>query len=108
MSNSISVPTPENFIFRHAVGGHGWYDLAPFVYDEGSGRLDYVYFSLSAQRPEPISISAGPGSLEVKLASKKTDKEEAARVVRHILRLDEDLEDFYSTVGGHEHFNWVG
>ena len=25
-----------------------------------------------------------------------------------MLRLDEDIEDFYRTVGGHEHFSWVG
>lgn len=107
MSNTILVPTPKNFIFRHAVGGHGWYDLRPFEYDEAAARLDYVYFSPATRRPEPVSVTAGPGALEVRLGSKKTDRAEAEKVVRHVLRLDEDLEDFYSTVGGHEHFDWV-
>jgi 3-methyladenine DNA glycosylase/8-oxoguanine DNA glycosylase len=107
MSNTILIPTQKNFSFRHAVGGHGWYDLQPFVYDEAAERLDYVYFSSISRRPEPVTITNGRGSVEVRLASKKTNAEEAANVVRHVLRLDEDLEDFYSTVGGHEHFGWV-
>lgn len=107
MSNTILIPTPKKFSFSNAVGGHGWYDLPPFVYDEAAERLDYVYFSKSSRRPEPVTLTNGPGAIELTLASKRTDKNEAARVVRHVLRLDEDLQDFYSTVGGHEHFAWV-
>jgi 3-methyladenine DNA glycosylase/8-oxoguanine DNA glycosylase len=107
MSNSFSIPTPKNFNFRHAVGGHGWYDLPPFHYDETAGRLDYVYFSPVSERAEPVSVTNGSGALEIKLASKRTNENEAASIVRHVLRLDEDLADFYSTVGGHEHFTWV-
>jgi 3-methyladenine DNA glycosylase/8-oxoguanine DNA glycosylase len=107
MSNSIFIPTPENFSFRHAVGGHGWYDLAPFAYDETAGRLDYVYFSPISRRAEVLAMTDGPNAVAVKLASKRTNSDEAAAVVRHVLRLGEELDDFYSAVRGHEHFSWV-
>ena len=108
MSNHISIPVPGNFCFKRAVAGHGWYDLPPFSYDEGAGILAYTYFSRTLGRAESISISEAAGSLRVDLTSKGGDKDEAARVARHMLRLDEDIEDFYRTVGGHEHFSWVG
>ena len=64
MSNSILIPTPKSFNFRHAVGGHGWYDLPPFKYDEARGRLDYVYFSPITRRPEPVTVANGSGTIE--------------------------------------------
>ncbi len=107
MSNSILIPTPEGFHFRRAVTGHGWYDLAPFSFDEPRGRLDYVYISRAKGQPEGITITESTGGVEVTTASKRTDPGEAAAVARHVLRLDENLEDFYSAVRGHEHFAWV-
>lgn len=107
MSNTILIPTAKNFNFRHSVGGHGWYDLPPFQYDEAAGRLFYAYFSKKSGRSESVTVTEVPGSLKIDLASKKTDKTEAANVVRHILRLDENFEEFYSAVRGHDHFRWV-
>jgi len=107
MSNSFFVPTPDKFNFRHAVGGHGWYDLAPFEFDEAAGRLDYAYSSQSSGRCESLSMAERPGGIEVTVGSKRADETEAAAMVRHILRLDEGLEDFYAAVRGHEHFDWV-
>ena len=107
MSNKFSIPTPPDFSFRTAVGGHGWYDLPPFVYDEAAGKLGYTYHGRSG-RVESVTILADSGSLSVELATAKGDVEEAAQVVRHILRFDEDFAEFYEAIRAEESFAWVG
>lgn len=106
MSNSFAIPIPPDFSFRTAVGGHGWYDLPPFDYDQAAGVLRYTYRSRLG-RAESISIQAADGSLWVELGSAYVDVEEAAQLVRHILRLDEDLAEFYEATEGVERFEWV-
>lgn len=107
MSNTFFLPTPDNFNFRHAVGGHGWYDLAPFEYDEAAGTLHYAYSSRSSGRAESVSMAERPGGIEITAGSRRTDPAEAAELARHVLRLDEGMEDFYATVRENEHFAWV-
>lgn len=107
MSNTISIPTPKKFNFQRAVTGHGWYDLPPFKYDEGKNTLQYAFYSPKTRRAEALSITdAGRSRLSISL-SEKVDPDEAARIVRHILRIDEDLDDFYATISGSEPFSWV-
>ena len=107
MSNTFTVPTPKDFSFRRSVGSHGWYDLMPFHYDEAGRRLTYTYFSPTSGRAVSLSISRRNGSLAVKLSSPEADRAEARKIVRHILRLDEDLNDFYETVCCHDGFAWI-
>ncbi|MGD9562632.1 MAG: DNA-3-methyladenine glycosylase [Pyrinomonadaceae bacterium] len=107
MSNKFRIPTTGDFIFRHAVGGHGWYDLAPFEYDEAAGRLDYAYESRRTGRSEALTMTAGKRAVEVSLASRRADAGEASDIVGHILRLDEAFDDFYSSVSGFEGLAWV-
>lgn len=107
MSNTIFIPTPKSFSFRHAVGGHGWYDLSPFEYDEAGGTLDYAYRSRKTGRSEHVTMKDGGDGIEAMLASKRADAEEASAVVRHVLRIDEDLAGFYAAVAGSESFQWI-
>lgn len=107
MSNGILIPTPEKFSFKQAVGGHGWYDLSPFEYDETAGTLSYAFVGKSSGRAESVTVRENGGHLLLDLASRKADKAEAANIVRHVLRLDEDLDEFYRTVDGHEPLLWV-
>ena len=107
MSNTFFLPTPANFNFRIAVGGHGWYDLPPFKFDEATGTLAYVYLSRKTGKAESLTITGGEGGLAVEMASGKADREEAERLVTHVLRLDEDLDDFYRSVDDDEAFEWV-
>ena len=107
MSNTFSIPTLKDFSFGRSVGGHGWYDLMPFDYDEDRGLLSYTYFSRISARAESLTIQGRNGSLTVRASSETVDKAEARAMVRHILRLDDDLEDFYATVCVHDGFEWV-
>lgn len=108
MSNTISIPTPENFNFRMAVTGHGWYDLLPFEFDPSVGSLKYVFTSRFSGLPESIWIKAGTGGRLRVTVSDAANKQEVREVVRHILRIDEDYSDFYSVAAGYEPFEWVG
>jgi len=107
MSNTFTIPTPEDFSFRRSVGSHGWYDLMPFVYDEKRRRLMYSYFSSVSGRAEAITITRRSGSLVVTTSSTTISRPEAKAVVRHILRLDEDLKEFYESVCSHDGFDWI-
>jgi 3-methyladenine DNA glycosylase/8-oxoguanine DNA glycosylase len=107
MSNTFTIPTPEDFSFRRSVGSHGWYDLMPFEYDEKRGRLTYSYFSSVSRCAEAITITRRSGSLTVNTSSATIDRPEARAVVRHILRLDEDLKEFYESVSSHDGFDWI-
>ena len=65
MSNTFFLPTPANFNFLIAVGGHGWYDLPPFKFDEATGTLAYVYLSKKTGKAESLTITGGEGGLAV-------------------------------------------
>ncbi len=107
MSNSFTIPTPKDFSFRRSVGSHGWYDLLPFEYDETKRKLSYTYFSPASGGPVSLTIARRDGLLSVRSASPRVDRLEAGAVVRRVLRLDEDLGDFYESVCCHDGFEWV-
>jgi len=106
MSNDISIPTSGKFSFLQAVCGHGWYDLSPFNFDPTGQRLTYVYVGRSSARPVWIELRHEAECLLIS-TSRKKDVSEATGVARHILRMDEDLEDFYSATRGDAGFSWV-
>lgn len=108
MSNLIEIPRPKNFSFEHTVNGHGWCDLLPFEYDEASGRLDYVFRSVRSGKPVSVSIAEYGKMLMLETSAKKADKDEVLRAVGHILRFDDDLDDFYSIVSKEGSLCWVG
>lgn len=107
MSNEISIPTPKNFNFRRVVMGHGWYDLPPFVFDEAANTLFYVFSSRISGKSEPVLISDGGRSRLKVSVSKTADADEVGRVIRHVLRIDEDFGEFYSALDGHGGLKWV-
>ncbi len=107
MSNQINIPRPNNFSFAHTVNGHGWSDLLPFEYNEMTGKLHYVFHSSRSGVPVSASISEKGKMLRIETASQNVEKDEVLSNIRHILRLDEDLDDFYSTIGNHETLAWV-
>jgi 3-methyladenine DNA glycosylase/8-oxoguanine DNA glycosylase len=90
----VKVPIPEGFSFRHAVQGHGWYDLAPFQFDEAALSLSYVFRDRKSGRPVAGTITESKGTLTVSLNG-DADAKGILRDVKHILRFDEPLGKFY-------------
>jgi 3-methyladenine DNA glycosylase/8-oxoguanine DNA glycosylase len=84
----MKITTPDNFNFERAIFDHGWYQLLPFEIDETNQKLSYVFGSET-----PISATLSVESNQIKIES--SDAQSVEKSVRHILRLDENFDDFY-------------
>src|SRR5690606_5992842 len=102
----IKVSIPEGFSFRHAVQGHGWYDLAPFRFDEDASSLSYVFRDRKTGRPVEGTIKEVNLSLAVSLNG-DADPAGIIRDVKHILRFDEPLEKFYEISADKPGIDWA-
>lgn len=104
----ISIPVPHNFSFKRTALSHGWCELLPFEFDQASWRLLRV-IDLGAGQPVTVTVTANKRALNVGL-KRRVGKRAAARIaqdVRHMLRLDDDLAEFYDAVSKDKDFSWI-
>ncbi|CAN5301412.1 hypothetical protein BH20ACI2_BH20ACI2_16820 [soil metagenome] len=106
MNSTIFIEVPESFSFRATVYSHGWCELRPFVLDKENWSLSYV-FSGAGSSPVPVSISEEKGKLRIDLESAVGDPQSIIAQARHILRLDDDLSEFYDVISDNENLRWV-
>lgn len=105
----LKIRTPRNFSFRRTVASHGWYQLPPFGLDTRKWELSRV-IDLGQRPPTTIFLTGRKNYIRVQ-TSRTLTKPEAAIVLRdarHVLRLDDDLHDFYSTTESDPEFSWIG
>jgi len=107
MPETLEIRLPRKFSFRHTVQSHGWYDLPPFEHADGSKTLVYVFQRSEKDEAISVTISNTGGKLLVDLSAKPRDVERIERGIRHILRLDEDLAEFYSALEHDERLAWI-
>ncbi|MEP6704926.1 MAG: hypothetical protein ABJB34_08985, partial [Acidobacteriota bacterium] len=107
MRTKLFLATPANFSFRHTVYSHGWSELLPFQLDVENWRLEYVFAGPASARPISAIIYGTEGGLEVDVSGKRFDKVKLLQDVRHILRLDDPLDDFYILTDGEERLKWI-
>jgi N-glycosylase/DNA lyase len=104
----LTIKTPRDFNFRRTVLSHGWYALLPFELDKKSWTLVRV---LDGGQTEPVTVklSSTHGAIKVSTSRRlgKKAAREIERDIRHILRLDDDLREFYQTVAANPEFAWV-
>jgi len=108
MTTGITIPTPKTFNFPRTVISHGWCELLPFALDRDSWELTRV-IALDPRPPVTVRVSSLKREVLVK-PSRKLTKVEGSRVerdVRHILRLDDDLSGFYTTMTSTPDFEWI-
>jgi len=105
MGAKLYLETPASFSFRHTVYSHGWSDLLPFQLDDENWRLKYVF----AGRTKPVSVVMyeGEGGVMIETSTKNFDESKLLRDVRHILRLDDPLEEFYGLTDAEDRLKWV-
>ena len=106
MGKSLFLATPVNFSFRHTVYSHGWSELAPFALDDEAWRLSYVFTGKGA-KPVLATVSEAEGGVEIEVSAGKFDEVRLLKDVRHILRLDDPLDEFYSITDVEERLKWV-
>ncbi len=107
MPNTVFIDVPADFNFRSTVYSHGWCELAPFDLDLEKWRLSYV-FSDENVGAVPAVIFEEKSKIRIDLAKEVFDTRKTVRDVRHLLRLDDDLDGFYRIIDGHERLNWIG
>lgn len=104
----IIIPTPPEFSFKRTVISHGWCELLPFSIDRENWVLSRT-LDLKNARPVMISIRGKNRALVVDV-SRSLGRQAAQQVsddVRHMLRLDDNIEAFYSLVAVDADFNWI-
>lgn len=95
MPTEFTIETPANFDLETAVCGHGWYDLAPFKWNAESKSLGYVFRSKNGRTASAGEVNQSGSKLVVTLHKASVGIDKVERDVRHILRLDDQLSDFY-------------
>ena len=103
----LKIPTPQNFSFRRTVASHGWYQLPPFGLEKW--ELSRV-IDVGKKPPVTIVLTERKNHVRVRTARPLTKSETAIvlRDARHVLRLDDDLEQFYLATARDPEFAWVG
>jgi 3-methyladenine DNA glycosylase/8-oxoguanine DNA glycosylase len=107
MTAKLILETPPDFNFKTAVFSHGWCELQPFALDQENWRLSYVF---TAPEPIPATVSDAGGRLEVEIEGASADEAALAKIardVRHMLRFDEQLGDFYRLTRREKRLAWV-
>ncbi len=107
MSNILSINIPRNFSFRHTIRSHGWSGLLPFEIDEAKSSLSYVFKTNESNRPLYATISQDSGMLKIECDRSDFDTEKVLTNVRHMLRLDDDLDAFYDAIGKEASLKWI-
>lgn len=105
----ITIPAPSGFSFKRTAVSHGWSGLPPFRLDEIRWTLKRVIDPGEDQQPVEVEISGAKGAIKVTTAGRpsKRTAEKIARDVRHMLRLDDDMNSFYELVADDPDFNWI-
>lgn len=106
MPTKLSLPVPQGFRLKSVVFSHGWYDLAPFVWNADSAVLSSAI--TLADSPLDLSISQ-PTESELSIRSSSTvprsQKKDLERIVGEMLGLHLDIEPFFAKSG--KRFHWA-
>lgn len=105
---NLTIKTGDDFNFYRTVLSHGWCALLPFELHRESWTLIRV---LDRGQAEPVTVKIFPArnaigvSITHRLARKAI--QEIERDVRHMFRLDDDLQGFYQAVAANPEFAWI-
>jgi 3-methyladenine DNA glycosylase/8-oxoguanine DNA glycosylase len=95
MKLSLSARKPFNF--RNTVRSHGWYQMAPFDYDEEANLLNYV-IRLETGKLLEIQFREAPDGISVETQAKLTKAEvsDLTKAVTWMFGLEMDFSAFYA------------
>lgn len=104
----ITFATPREFSFRRTIISHGWCQLLPFKIDDEKWQLTRT-LDLQDAGPVTITISAIKRALVIR-TSRRLNQAATKKVVadvRHMLRLDDNIAEFYRIIAEDNDFNWI-
>lgn len=95
---TLTVPAPAPFDFHSAARAHGWVALRPFEWHEPDLELRRVH-QLNTGQVVRLRVSEKDNVLQIQIDAGQpltaADEAEIRQAVRRMLRLDEDLSEFY-------------
>jgi N-glycosylase/DNA lyase len=94
--NTIYLDTPKHFDFKRTIYSHGWSELLPFEIDAENWQLSYVFDG------KKTTISEADGKIKLENIDEKNVKH-----IKHILRFDENLSEFYKLTKSEKDFSWI-
>ena len=104
----ITFATPREFSFKRTVISHGWCQLLPFKIDDEKWQLTRT-LDLGDASPVTVIIRGTKRAVVIK-TSRRLNQAATKKVVaevRHMLRLDDNIADFYRLVAEDNDFNWI-
>ncbi|MFN2499189.1 MAG: DNA-3-methyladenine glycosylase [Pyrinomonadaceae bacterium] len=104
----LTIATPRDFSFKRTVISHGWCELLPFEIDRENWTLRRA-LDLKDEQPVTIALTAKGRHLRIE-TSRRLSQRSAKNVVadvRHLLRLDDDMAQFYGLMANETEFAWV-
>lgn len=107
MPTKLTLEKTSDFNFKTAVYSHGWSQLLPFQIDLETWRLSCVF---SAPKPVSAVVYEENGAIEISVADddlSDESKQKILRDARRILRLDDDLREFYRLTKKEKRLAWV-
>ena len=104
----ITFATPREFSFKRTIISHGWCQLLPFKIDDEKWQLTRT-LDLQDASPVTITITATRRAVVIKM-SRRLNQAATKKVVadvRHMLRLDDNIDEFYRLLLADSDFNWI-
>lgn len=104
----LAIATPRDFSFKRTAISHGWCELLPFEIDRENWTLRRA-LDLKDEQPVTIALTAKGRHLRIE-TSRRLSQRSANKViadVRHMLRLDDDMAQFYGLMANETEFAWV-
>lgn len=110
MSKTFLIKKPENFNFKRTIYSHGWSELPPFQLDTEKWELEYVFANEYLRNPLSASISENGNFIKTEILENKISERAKQKILwdlKHILRMDEDLTEFYSLSDAERRLSWI-
>lgn len=104
----LSITVPRTFNFKRTVISHGWCALLPFSLDRQRWVLSRV-IDLPSGAPVTVDIAKKRNQLLIQ-TSRNLTKGTVDKVlsdVRHMLRLDDEMKNFYQLMSSEPDFEWI-
>jgi hypothetical protein len=110
---TFTLQTPPGFKYMPTIWSHGWYQLAPFQFDEPARALSRVHeladgsvvrISVAPQDDDRALAVTVEGLLGALTGAQQA---EITQAVTRILALDIDLNDFYAALRDRPDYAWI-
>lgn len=104
----ITIATPREFNFKRTVISHGWCELSPFQIDRERFVLTRT-LDLKAAKPATVTMRATKRSVVISTPARLSQAatKQVTKDVRHMLRLDDDMGEFYRLLADDDEFKWI-